>query len=48
MNNADGSTTPLKVSEDDGYRYLDDFEEGLERATVLEEADEVKVKKDKE
>jgi len=48
VNNADGSTPQLKASEDDGYRYLDDFDEGIERAAVLEEADEVEVEEDEE
>ena len=48
VNNADGSTSAMKANEDDGYRYLDDFDEGVERAAVLEEADEVEVEEDEE
>jgi hypothetical protein len=48
VNNADGSTPQIQVNEDDGYRYLDDFDEGIERAAVLEEADEVEVEEDEE
>eukprot|EP00531_Pseudo-nitzschia_arenysensis_P017503 CAMPEP_0116154266 /NCGR_PEP_ID=MMETSP0329-20121206/21690_1 /TAXON_ID=697910 /ORGANISM="Pseudo-nitzschia arenysensis, Strain B593" /LENGTH=1391 /DNA_ID=CAMNT_0003651237 /DNA_START=71 /DNA_END=4244 /DNA_ORIENTATION=- len=48
VNNADGSTTAMKANEDDGYQYLDDFDEGVERAAVLEEADEVEVEEDEE
>ena len=48
VNNADGSTAATKANEDDGYRYLDDFDEGIERAAVLEEADEVEVEEDEE
>jgi hypothetical protein len=46
--NPEGSNPNLKTSEDDGYRYLDDFDEGEERADVLEEADEVDVEEDEE
>mgnify|MGYP007045262435 CR=1 FL=1 len=48
VNNADGTTGAMKANEDDGYRYLDDFDEGVERAAVLEEADEVEVEEDEE
>mmetsp|Transcript_24417 Transcript_24417/g.67496 ORF Transcript_24417/g.67496 Transcript_24417/m.67496 type:complete len:1959 (-) Transcript_24417:791-6667(-) len=48
VNNADGSTPSLKANEDDGYQYLDDFDEGVERVAVLEEADEVEVEEDEE
>mmetsp|Transcript_44511 Transcript_44511/g.50305 ORF Transcript_44511/g.50305 Transcript_44511/m.50305 type:complete len:1980 (-) Transcript_44511:115-6054(-) len=48
VTNVDGSTPSLKTSEDDGYQYLDDFDEGVERAAVLEEADEVEVEEDEE
>ncbi|KAL3922230.1 MAG: hypothetical protein SGILL_002318 [Bacillariaceae sp.] len=46
--NPEGSAPNLKTSEEDGYRYLDDFEEGEERAAVLEEADEVDAEEDEE
>lgn len=45
--NAEGAPA-LKAIEDDGYRYLDDFDEGAERAAVLEEVDEVDVEEDEE
>ena len=48
VTNADGSTPSSKASEDDGYQYLDGFDEGIERAAVLEEADEVEVEEDEE
>jgi len=48
VNNADGSTPSLTANEDDGYQYLDDFDEGVERVAVLEEADEVEVEEDEE
>mmetsp|Transcript_18281 Transcript_18281/g.32947 ORF Transcript_18281/g.32947 Transcript_18281/m.32947 type:complete len:673 (-) Transcript_18281:142-2160(-) len=46
--NPEGPTPSLKANEDDGYRYLDDFDEGEERAAVLEEADIVDVEEDEE
>lgn len=46
--NPEGTTPAIKTNEDDGYRYLDDFDEGEERAAVLEEADEVDVEEDGE
>jgi hypothetical protein len=46
--NPEGSAPAIKASEDDGYRYLDAFDEGEERAEVLEEADEVDVEEDEE
>ena len=46
--NPEGSTPSLKANEDDGYRYLDAFDEGEERAEVLEEADVVEVEEDEE
>jgi hypothetical protein len=45
--NAEGAPA-LKASEDDGYQYLDDFDEGAERAAVLDEVDEVEVEEDEE
>eukprot|EP00533_Pseudo-nitzschia_delicatissima_P004876 CAMPEP_0116090012 /NCGR_PEP_ID=MMETSP0327-20121206/6729_1 /TAXON_ID=44447 /ORGANISM="Pseudo-nitzschia delicatissima, Strain B596" /LENGTH=1889 /DNA_ID=CAMNT_0003581237 /DNA_START=110 /DNA_END=5782 /DNA_ORIENTATION=+ len=46
--NADGAASAMKENEDDGFQYLDGFEEGVERAAVLEEADEVEVEEDEE
>ncbi|KAL3922866.1 MAG: hypothetical protein SGILL_001976 [Bacillariaceae sp.] len=46
--NPEGNAPALKANEDDGYRYLDDFDEGEERAEVLDEADEVDVEEDEE
>ncbi|KAG7355849.1 hypothetical protein IV203_000535 [Nitzschia inconspicua] len=46
--NPEGTTPTIQANEDDGYRYLDDFDEGEERAAVLEEADEVDVEEDGE
>jgi hypothetical protein len=45
---AEGGNQNLKQAEDDTYHYLDSFDDGADRAAVLEEADEIEVEEDEE
>eukprot|EP00529_Nitzschia_sp_RCC80_P005154 CAMPEP_0113472682 /NCGR_PEP_ID=MMETSP0014_2-20120614/17643_1 /TAXON_ID=2857 /ORGANISM="Nitzschia sp." /LENGTH=996 /DNA_ID=CAMNT_0000365403 /DNA_START=1 /DNA_END=2987 /DNA_ORIENTATION=+ /assembly_acc=CAM_ASM_000159 len=45
---ADSGNQAMKAIEDDGCRYLDQFDEGSDRAEALEEADQVDVEEDEE
>lgn len=44
----EGGNQAMKAIEDDGCRYLDQFEEGSDRAEALEEADQIDVEEDEE
>ena len=45
---SDSGNQAMKAIEDDGCRYLDQFDEGSDRAEALEEADQVDVEEDEE